>query len=110
MLVKHAPFYAGLLQRFGIEPPFAVLASLVGVRGKRFLQGFPGGWPVDSRSVTLTQDQFHFVETIFENVPQDRNDAARQLRATLDHLANAAGIPSSPYFNENGDYTLDEPR
>jgi len=54
----------------------------------------------------LNHDQYHFVETIFENVPVDNNDAAKRLRATLDHLANAAGLPSSPYFDENGDYHI----
>jgi hypothetical protein len=41
-----------------------------------------------SRSVPLC-------ETIFQNVPEDDEDAAKQLKATLDHLANAAGLSST---------------
>jgi hypothetical protein len=85
----------------------AIFASLLNVKGMRLLQDFfgaalPNGLP----SVTLAVGQFHFVETIFEIVPTDDNDAARRLRVTLDHLANAAGLASSPYFNATGDYTL----
>lgn len=104
MVVKCSRSYATSLQMFGAEPPFAILASLVDVKGKRLLQGVPS----DPRfaSAMLNHDQYHFVETIFENVPVDNNDAAKRLRATLDHLANAAGLPSSPHFDENGDYHI----
>jgi predicted mannosyl-3-phosphoglycerate phosphatase (HAD superfamily) len=41
------------------------------------------------------RDQFHFVESILENVPTSQDEAGRQLKATLDHLANTAGMPSA---------------
>jgi hypothetical protein len=104
MIVKYSRSYAVSLQKFGAEPPFAILVSLVDIKGKRILQGVSN----DPRfgSAVLNHDQYNFVETIFENVPLDNNDAAKQLRATLDHLANAAGLPSSPYFDDNGDYHI----
>lgn len=102
MVIKYSRSYTTSLQRFGVEPPFAILTSLVDVKGKRLLNGVPND--PRSRSVILNHDQYHFVETIFEEVPLDNNDAAKQLRATLDHLANAAGSPSSPYFDDIGDY------
>jgi len=104
MVVKYSRSYAVSLQRFGVEPPFAVLASLVDVKGKQLLQGVPND--PRFRSAVLNNDQYHFIETIFENIPSDANDAAKQLRATLDHFANAAGLPSSPYFDESGNYHL----
>jgi hypothetical protein len=85
----------------------AIFASLLNVKGMRLLQDFMGNaLPEDLPSVTLALDQFHFVETIFETVPRDDNDAAMRLRVTLDHLANAAGLASSPYFDAMGNYTL----
>jgi hypothetical protein len=102
MIIKSARSYAASLQMFGANPPFAILVSLVDVKGKRLMQGLPNNPGVSF--IVLNRDQYHFVETIFENVPHDNNDAATQLRATLDHLANAAGLTSSPYFDDNGDY------
>jgi hypothetical protein len=104
MVVKYSRNYAASLQNFGAEPPFAILTSLVDVKGKQLLQGVPND--PRFRSAVLNHDQYHFIETIFENIPTDANDAAKQLRATLDHLANAAGLPSSPYFDESGHYHL----
>jgi hypothetical protein len=102
MIIKSARSYAASLQMFGANPPFAILVSLVDVKGKHLMQGLPSNPRVSF--IVLNRDQYHFVETIFENVPHDNNDAAKQLRATLDHLANAAGLPSSPSFDDNGDY------
>ena len=95
------------LHALGIEPPFAVLTSLVGVKGMRILEEFvPAGalWE-DMPSTTLTQDQYHFIETIVDPVPANDREAAMQLRGTLDHIANAAGLASSPSFNASGTYT-----
>src|SRR5215472_9096998 len=103
-VVNYSRSYAVSLQRFGVEPPFAILVSLVDVKGKQLLQGVPND--PRFRSAVLNNDQYHFIETIFENIPSDANDAAKQLRATLDHFANAAGLPSSPYFDESGNYHL----
>ncbi len=102
MIIKSARSYAASLQMLGADPPFAILVSLVDVKGKRLLQGLPNNPRVSY--IVLNRDQYHFVETIFENVPHDNNDAAKQLKATLDHLANAAGLPSSPDFDDTGNY------
>jgi hypothetical protein len=85
----------------------AIFASLLNVKGMQLLQDFCGNaLPNGLPSVTLAVGQFHFVETIFETIPTDDNDAARRLRVTLDHLANTAGLTSSPYFDAMGKYTL----
>jgi hypothetical protein len=61
---------------------------------------------VDIPQNTLTRQTYNLVESIFEQIPQDDAATAKGLRATLDHLANAAGLATSPYFDENGNYTL----
>jgi len=107
LIVHYARVYADSLQTIGVDPPMAIFASLLNVQGMQLLQDFIGNaFPEDLPSVMLARDQFHFVETIFETVPRDDNDAARRLRVTLDHLANAAGLASSPYFDPMGNYTL----
>lgn len=75
------------------EPPFAILVSLLKAKGMRILQDFPmrGALYVDLPSATLKEDQYHFVETVLEAVPDDDATAAQRLRAALDHLANAGG-------------------
>jgi hypothetical protein len=107
-IILSAHRYAHALHSFGIEPPIAVLVSLLNVKGKHLLQDFhfTGAFREELPSVKLAEDQFHFVETIFEVVPFDCKACARQLRATLDHLANAAGLATSPHFNDAGDYML----
>ena len=95
-IIKYARTYAASLQMLRAEPPFAIMASLVNVKGKRLLQDFlENAHLEDLPSMVLSRDQYHFVESIFENVPEDDCDAGKQLKATLDHLANAAGLPSS---------------
>jgi hypothetical protein len=98
VIVKYATRFMKTLHHCGTEPPIAIMASILGVRGKRFLRDFPpqGAFREDMPSVVLDREQFQFVETIFETIPQDTREAARQLRATLDHVANAAGLPVSP--------------
>lgn len=105
LIVRHARAYISALQPFGVEPPYAVLVSLAGARGWQFLPGFPSS-PFIELSSALTQDQFHFAEAIFEDVPGNFNESARKLRGTLDQIANCAGMASSPFFNSDGDYTL----
>jgi hypothetical protein len=106
-IVHYARIYAASLHALGVPPPLAVLASLLNVKGMRLLKVFPNDaiWATES-FVTIPVNHLHFVETIFETVPTDDKDAAKQLRPTLDHLANAAGLASSPNFDAPGNYTL----
>jgi hypothetical protein len=92
----YARSYASSLQICGAEPPFAIMASLVNVKGKSLaIDYLEGALPVDIPSPVLNRDQFHFVEAIFEDVPRNDEEAGKRLKATLDHLANAAGLPSA---------------
>jgi hypothetical protein len=107
IIIRYSGLYMHSLHALGIEPPLAVLTSLVGVKGMKVLKEFvPVGalWG-DMPSTALTQDQYHFVETIVDSVPANDREAAVQLRGTLDHIANAAGLASSPSFNASGTYT-----
>ena len=107
-IVQYARTYAASLRKFGTEPPVAILVSLLNVKGMRLLlHGIETVTvPEDVPGEVLDRDQFHFVESILESVPQNDQECGRQLRATLDHMANAAGHPSSLNFDTDGTYTL----
>jgi hypothetical protein len=102
-IVKYTRVYATALQSFGMSPPIAVLVSLVNVRNMRLLQEFyPGCFLEDIPFVELQRDQFHFAETILNDIPSNDQDAALCLRSTLDHVANAAGLAASRYCSDHG--------
>jgi hypothetical protein len=107
-IIRYARLYMQALHRLGVEPPIAILAGLTGVGGLRLLQDFlpQGALYVDMPSEKLANQPYHLVESIFEQIPADDKATARGLRGTLDHLANAAGLASSPYFDDAGNYTL----
>jgi hypothetical protein len=103
--IKYAAKYAHSLQSIGIEPPYAVLASMVDVQGKKLLHGFPDTF-AGTEGLIIDQNQLHFGEAIFETVPKTQEEAARLLRSTLDHMANTAGLGASPCFDRNDKYVF----
>jgi hypothetical protein len=92
------------LAAVGIEPPYVVLVSLIGVGGARlnFARGRPQ-WS-DEPSDPLDRDQYHFDEVIFETVPANREECASIIRPILDQTANAGGRARSPIFDNEGRY------
>jgi hypothetical protein len=107
MIIHYGRIYAGALQAAGIQSPFAVSASLAGVKGMRLLQDFIGTALVEDLPYgLLTDDVLSFGEAIFEEVPKDDNDSAKMLHPILSHLANTAQLLTSPYFDIDGNYLL----
>jgi hypothetical protein len=107
MIIKYAGLYASALSAFGVEPPFAVLVSLVGVAGMRLLQDFIGNaLPEDLPFDALDRERLSFGDIVFDSTPADYRAAAKLVKPILDHLANAAGLTSSPYFDADGNYLL----
>jgi hypothetical protein len=99
LLIRHVPQYLEALHECGIEPPFAVMTSLIGLHqlklstGRRLSNGLIEGQIAD-------RDQLHFHEVIFEEVPIVRQGYAVSLRSILDQLANAAGCVSAQSFDD----------
>jgi hypothetical protein len=95
----------GDLGRIGVEPPYGVLVSFIGVkngclnleRAQRASYYEDVGHPFD-------QDQYHFSEAIFDSIPQSIGEAARGLRPVLDQIANSAGEPKCRSFHDDGRY------
>ncbi len=94
------------LAAVGVEPPYALLVSLVGVAGARFhLVRNPNdpAW-YDHLSHDLQRDQYHFDEVIFETIPTSQEECAIVMRPILDQMANAGGTATSPIFDGQGRY------
>ncbi len=93
------------LASVGIEPPCALLVSLIGVTGAQFnpSRGANSQW-YDNLSNRLDRDQYHFDEVIFETAPTARADCAAIVRPILDQIANAGGAAASTIFDSQGHY------
>ncbi len=107
-VVHHALKFARSLDRLGAPGPYVVFVSLARCRGLRLIHDFKpaGALPEDLPCGVLALDQYAPIETVWETLPHDGPDAARQLRGTLDHLANAAGLAQAPYFTADGECEL----
>jgi hypothetical protein len=93
------------LANVGIEPPYALLVSFIGVAGAHFnfARGHDSQW-YDSLSDRLDRDQYHFDEVIFETIPNAETECASVIRPILDQMANAGGKATSPIFDNQGRY------
>jgi hypothetical protein len=77
------------LAAIGIEPPHALLVSLLGVASARFdFARGPNSWGPDFGN-QLDRDQYHFDEVIFETIPATPPECADSIRPILDQMANA---------------------
>ncbi|HTD58185.1 MAG TPA: hypothetical protein VK672_04765, partial [Solirubrobacteraceae bacterium] len=106
MIVGYACRYARALDASGVEPPYAVLVSLLDVKDRELLHGaFPtNAFPEDLPSATLTRARYEFGECVLKSAPEGEQECATSLRPILDHLANAAGLATSPCFDADGTY------
>jgi hypothetical protein len=102
-IVSYSWKYATSLSMLGVEPPFLVLVSLLGVGNNTFLCGheFDFRRAVPARA---DRDNYYLIESILNITPPDRSECAKALRLTLDHLANLAGMPRAPTFDDAGNY------
>jgi len=107
-LIKHAQIYTRILAECSVSPPFVVCVSLINVQNIRLLRDFMprGAILEDLPCGDLDRNDYDFGQVIFGSVPDDYNVTAIALRPILTHLANAAGLHSSPYFDAAGNYVL----
>jgi hypothetical protein len=104
MLIRETLRILNDLAAVGIESPFALLVSLIGVTGARlnFSRTVDYDW-TDNLGDPLDRDQYHFDETIFETIPAQA-ETAGIIRPILDQIANAGGRATSPIFDARGRY------
>jgi hypothetical protein len=104
-IVKYSHTYLQGLLALGCLPPFAVLVSLIGVKGIPYSFTM-GNSLFEDEAGTLDRDQFHFSEAIIEDVPSDPYSYAQLLRPLLNETANAAGRPDTPTFDDTGKFRV----
>jgi hypothetical protein len=93
------------LATVGIEPPYALLVSLIGVASARFNFDRGSQWsPLDDLGDRFDRDQYHFDEIILETIPATPSEFADSVRPILDQMANAGGRATSPIFDSQGRY------
>jgi hypothetical protein len=96
--------YLKAFQAQAIEPPYAMMISLTGVKGAMINVGATQQWHGEDDMAVLDRDQYHFSEVILESVPQDVQECAGLIRPFIEQLANLAGHPTSTSFDQNGNY------
>lgn len=109
MLIKHSFLYTRALASAEIPPPYGVACSLVNVNNMRLLHDFipTNALAEDMPQGRLNQNRYDFVEAVIETVPENTGQCAKQIKGLLNHIANAAGLATSPYFDAAGNYQLD---
>lgn len=105
-IIHYAHLYASSLRSLDVGPPIVVLTSLVGVSGKQFEPDFIHDRWRERPAIIIDRDQLDFDTVSFDAFPQDHVATARLLRPQLDHIARAAGLETSPYFDADGTYQL----
>ncbi len=108
MIIKYAFLYTRALASAAIAPPYGVSCSLVDVQNMRLLHDFipNNALSEDMPQGRLGQDRYDFVEAIIETVPDNVSQCAQRIKGLLNHVANAAGLQTSPYFDAQGNYEL----
>lgn len=107
LVIRYVTDYVQGISRFGVAPTFAISVSLADMQGVFLLQDFKGtAFAEDIPGGRLESDRLYFGQVFLGSVPADAIATARALKPILTHLANAAGLAASPYFDENGNCTL----
>jgi hypothetical protein len=104
-IIQHTRLCAMTLNECGAVPPYTVMASLIGVRGRMLAAEF-NEWHREREGQVADRDQLHLAEVVLEDVPDANPSCGQALRPMLDQLANAAGHPASVSFDQGGNCTL----
>ena len=90
------------LAAIGIDPPYAVLVSLVTVERGRFNFAHPGDRAWYDRMGSYTdRPQYAFGEVIFDSVPANIEACAQMMRPLLNQIAQSGGWAESVSFDRN---------
>lgn len=93
------------LAAIGIEPPYAILVSLLTGERARFNYAHPndGAW-YDRMGSYTDRPQYAFSEVIFESVPANIQACAATMRPLLDQLSQSGGWATSVSFRADGTF------
>lgn len=94
-LMKKIPNYLENLQDLEIEPPILISINIFGVKGFGHPSHFGDTYPID-------REHLNPPDVLIENY---NVDLGKLLKPIFDSLWNACGIPKSPNYDENGNWT-----
>jgi hypothetical protein len=93
--------YVDALAQCGVGFPVAVLASLLGVKGRSLESGIDGLYPPYGEQ-QIDRDQLHFSECILELAPHNYAECAVSLRGLLEQIWNTAGYADQQTIRNDG--------
>jgi len=98
--------YLQSLQARDAPAPYVLLFSLAGVKGIPYSFAMASGALFEDEAGVLDRDQFHFSESVLDDIPLDPYEYAKLLRPLLDQIANAAGRARTPSFDHEGRFRV----
>jgi hypothetical protein len=87
------------LQQIGVTPPFAIMVTMVGMKGWRIATNR------DSSAAVFDRDPVFIPELVLEVFGGIVQDESKPL---LDAIWNAAGSPGSPNYDDQGRRKADD--
>jgi hypothetical protein len=91
--------YIDALATFDLGSPIAIVASLLGVGGRKLESGIDNLYPPYGEQV-IADDQLHFSECVFETAPTTYTDCAISLMPLLEQVWNTAGFAEQPTIRD----------
>jgi hypothetical protein len=107
--VASAKAYINALAKFGVGYPIAVVASLLGVKGRRVVSGIDNFYPPSPEELRIDRDQLHFTECIVESSPATYAECAASLRRLLEQIWNTAGFADQQSIRSDGVWQFGSP-
>jgi hypothetical protein len=96
--------YVDALAKCGVGFPVAVLASLLGVKGRSLESGIDGLHPPYGEQ-EIDRNQLHFSECVLESAPHNYTECAVSLKGLLEQVWNTAGFADQQTIR-NGTWVL----
>jgi hypothetical protein len=105
--VMSAKAYVDALSKLAVGFPIAVLASLLGVKGRSLESGIDGLYPPYGEE-KIDRDQLHFAECILETPASTFTEYARGVGLILEQIWNTAGFAGQQTISPiNGKWIFD---
>ena len=95
--------YLKSLSQMGVAPPFAVMLSLINVKGLT-IRYTKSDWSDVDDLTLIDREHLLYGDVVIDRVAVSVQEFAKQIRPIIDQLANTAGLPASTSFDENFGY------
>jgi hypothetical protein len=100
--------YVNALAKYSVGYPIAVVASLLGVKGRNVEPGIEHFYPLYGEP-QIDRDQLHFTECVVESSPATYAECAAVLRRLLEQIWNTAGSADQQSIRSDGEWRFGRP-